>query len=131
MAAAPSGLNRFYYVLGAVALVGVAALGYMVVRKPPISIPANVTIQVSDTSGFHGYFWGSDSAALTVTEYADYECPACQQFMVVQMPTIDERLIRTGKVRWRYGTFHSSSTAMPWRQDMRRPARMSRGSTGR
>ena len=105
MAAAPSGLNRFYYVLGAVALIGIAALGYLTLRKPPISIPANVTIQVSDTSGFHGYYMGSDSAPLVVTEYADYECPACQQFMVVQMPTIEERLIRTGKVRWRYRDF--------------------------
>jgi protein-disulfide isomerase len=105
MAAAPSGLNRFYYVLGAIALIGVAAIGYLAIRKPPISIPANVTIQVSDTSGFHGYYLGSDSAPLTVTEYADYECPACQQFMVVQMPTIEERLIQTGKVRWRYRDF--------------------------
>lgn len=105
MAAAPSGLTRFYYILGAVALLGAAGLGYLTMRKPPISIPANVTIQVSDTSGFHGYYLGSDSAPLTVTEYADYECPACQQFMAVQMPTIEERLIQTGKVRWRYRDF--------------------------
>jgi protein-disulfide isomerase len=48
---------------------------------------------------------GSPDAPLEVTEYADYECPACQEFMVVQMPTIEERLIATGKVRWRYRDF--------------------------
>ena len=105
MAASPSGLNRFYYLLGGAAILGAAAIGYLAMRKPPVSIPANAVIQVSDTSGFHGYYEGSDSAPLTVTEYADYECPACQQFMTVQMPTIEERLIRTGKVRWRYRDF--------------------------
>jgi protein-disulfide isomerase len=105
MAAAASGLNRFYYLLGGAAVVGVAVLVFLSVRRPPVSIPANVTIQVSDTSGFHGYYEGSDSAPLMVTEYADYECPACQQWMAVQMPTIEERLVRTGRVRWRYRDF--------------------------
>lgn len=105
MAAASSGLKSFYSFLGGLAVIGIVTLGYLVLRKPPISIPANVTIQVADTSGFHGYYLGSDSAPLLVTEYADYECPACQQFMTVQMPTIEERLIRTGRVRWRYRDF--------------------------
>lgn len=105
MAAATRGLKRFYYLLGAGAVAGAAVLGLTVLRKPPVSIPAKVTIQVSDTSGFHGYYLGSDSAPLTVSEYADYECPACQGFMAVQMPTIEERLLRTGRVRWRYRDF--------------------------
>ncbi|HTS89757.1 MAG TPA: thioredoxin domain-containing protein [Gemmatimonadales bacterium] len=105
MAAASSGLKSFYFFLGGVAVIGIVTLGYLVFHQPPISIPANVTVQASDTSGFHGYFLGSDSAPLTVTEYADYECPACQQFMTVQMPTIEERLIQTGQVRWRYRDF--------------------------
>lgn len=104
MAAASSGLNRFYYILGAVAVAGAGTLFFMANRKA-VSIPANVTVQVSDTSGFHGYYLGSDSAPLTVTEYADYECPACQQWYTVQFPTIEERLIQTGKVRWRYRDF--------------------------
>jgi protein-disulfide isomerase len=105
MAATPAGVNRFYYLLAGVALIGVIVLALLVFRRPPVSIPANVVIQPNDTSGFHGYYLGSDSARLTVTEYADYECPACQQFMTVQMPTIEERLIRGGQVRWRYRDF--------------------------
>jgi protein-disulfide isomerase len=102
MAAARNGLNRFYLILVVIGVAGGAGLAYLSLRRPTISIPANVTIDVSDTSGFHGYYLGQDSAPLTVTEYADYECPACQQFMAVQMPTIEERLIATGRVRWRY-----------------------------
>lgn len=105
MAAATSGLKGFYYLLGAVGLAGAGILGYLALRRPPVSIPAQVTIQPGDTSDFHGYFMGADSAPLTVTEYADFECPACQQWMVVQMPTIEERLIQTGRLRWRYRDF--------------------------
>lgn len=105
MAAPSGGLSRFYLLLGAAAAVGAAVIGLVVFRKPAVSIPANPVIQVSDTSGFRGYLLGSDSALLEVTEYADYECPACQQWAVVQFPTIQERLIRTGKVRWRYRDF--------------------------
>ncbi len=104
MAAATSGLNRFYYILGAVAVAGAGILAFMASRKT-VSIPANVVVQISDTSGFHGYYLGSESAPLTVTEYADFECPACQQWYEVQFPTIEERLIQTGKVRWRYRDF--------------------------
>ncbi|HXI20497.1 MAG TPA: thioredoxin domain-containing protein [Gemmatimonadales bacterium] len=105
MAAASGGLNRFYVVLGGVALAGGAVIAFLAFRRPALSFPANVPVTVADTSGFHGYFLGSDSAPLTVTEFADYECPACQQWEVVQFPTIEERLIRTGKVRWRYRDF--------------------------
>lgn len=102
MAAASGGLSRFYLLLGAAAAAGLGAIAFAALRKPAVSIPANPTISVSDTSGFRGYILGSDSAPIEVTEYADYECPACQQFAMVQFPTIAERLIRTGKVRWRY-----------------------------
>jgi len=105
MAAGPGGLNRFYLTLGVALVAGSGVMAYVLTRKQAVSIPANPVIQVSDTSGFSGYYLGSDSAPLTVTEYADYECPACQQWAVVQFPTIRERLVTTGRVRWRYRDF--------------------------
>jgi protein-disulfide isomerase len=105
MAAAPGGMKGFYTFLGAALVLGVGVLGFLFMRKPSVSIPANPVIQVGDTSGFRGYLLGSDSAPLEVTEYADFQCPACQQWATVQFPTIEERLIRTGRVRWRYRDF--------------------------
>lgn len=105
MAQGSGGLNRFYLVLGLAVVAGGGVMAYVLTRRPAVSIPANPVIQVSDTSGFSGYYLGSDSAPLTVTEYADYECPACQQWAVVQFPTIKERLIQAGQVRWRYRDF--------------------------
>ena len=105
MAAGPGGLNRFYLMLGVALVAGGGVMAYVLTRRPAVSIPANPVIQVSDTSGFSGYYLGSDSAPLTVTEYADYECPACQQWAIVQFPTIRQRLIASGQVRWRYRDF--------------------------
>jgi protein-disulfide isomerase len=105
MATSPGGLKRFYAVFVVVALVGLGALGYLLAKPATVSIPVNVTIQPSDTAGFHGYVKGSDSAAVEITEFADYQCPFCQTFATLQMPTIEERLIKTGRLRWRYRDF--------------------------
>ena len=104
MAATP-GMKRFYAILAGVAVLGLGALGFLLSRPRVTSIPVNVTIQPSDTAGFRGYVKGSPSAPVEITEYADYQCPFCQTFATLQMPTIDERLIKTGRLRWRYRDF--------------------------
>jgi len=105
MAGTPVGMKGFYAALGGVAVVGVGVLGWMLSRPRTASIPANVTVQAADTAGFRGYLLGSDSAKVEITEYADYQCPFCQTFSTLQMPTIKERLIDTGRLRWRYRDF--------------------------
>src|SRR6476619_3626825 len=91
MAASPVGMKRFYGLLAAVAVVGIGLLGYQ------LSKPATV--------GFHGYVKGDPNAPVEITEYADYQCPFCQTFATLQMPTIEERLIKPGRLRWRYRDF--------------------------
>jgi protein-disulfide isomerase len=105
MAATKTGMKRFYAVFAAVAVIGVGALAYLLFKPATVSIPANVAIQPSDTSGFRGYLKGSADAPVEITEYADYQCPFCQTFATLQMPTIEERLVLTGRVRWRYRDF--------------------------
>jgi protein-disulfide isomerase len=105
MAATPVGMNRFYAILAGVAVLGLGVLGYLLAKPATVSIPANVTVKASDTAGFHGYVKGSDSAPVEITEFADYQCPFCQTFATLQMPTIEQRLIDTGRLRWRYRDF--------------------------
>lgn len=105
MAATQTGVKRFYAVLAALALVGLGVLAYLLLKPDTVSIPANVTIQASDTTGFRGYIKGSPDAPVEITEFADYQCPFCQTFATLQMPTLDERLVKTGRVRWRYRDF--------------------------
>jgi protein-disulfide isomerase len=105
MAAPRSGLNRFYLSLGVGALAGLGGLYYLVQRPKNVSIPANVEILAADTAGFQGYYLGSDSAKIEISEYADYQCPGCQQFESIQFPSVIQQLIQTGQVRWRYRDF--------------------------
>jgi len=102
MAAATGGMKGFYMVLGVVAVAGLAVLGYQLSRSSSAGIPANVAILPSDTAGFRGYVLGSDSAPVEIVEYADYQCPWCAQFALVTFPDVEERLIKTGRLRWRY-----------------------------
>jgi protein-disulfide isomerase len=105
MAGTPAGLKRFYLVLAAVAVVGVGALAWVLARPSTVSIPANVAVQPSDTAGFRGYVLGDANAPVEITEFADYQCPFCQTFATLQMPTIRQKLIESGRVRWRFRDF--------------------------
>ena len=105
MAQTRSGVNQFYILLGAIALIGAGTLAWMVMKPKSVSIPIGAPVEVSDTSGFRGYILGSDSAPVEVTEYADYECPVCAGFEQVQFPTVYKQLIASGMVRWRYRDF--------------------------
>jgi protein-disulfide isomerase len=98
-------MKQFYAVLAAVVFIGIGALGYLLAKPATVSIPANVTVQPSDTAGFRGYLKGSANAPVEITEFADYQCPFCQTFATLQMPTIEQRLIDTGRLRWRYMDF--------------------------
>ena len=100
------GMNRFYTLFAVVGVLGLAAIGYLALAgSKPVSIPVDAAILAADTAGFRGYLLGSDSAPLEITEYADYQCPGCQQFETLQFPQVRRQLIETGRVRWRYRDF--------------------------
>jgi protein-disulfide isomerase len=98
-------MNRFYLLLGTVAVAGIAALVYQMGKPNSVSIPVNVTVLAADTAGFRGYLIGADSAPVEISVFADYQCPACGQFENVQWPVVQQQLISTGLVRWRYRDF--------------------------
>ena len=106
MAQAQRGMNRFYTLLGVVGVAGLGFIGYLAVAGgDSVPIPVDVTVLASDTAGFRGYLLGSDSAPVEISEYADYQCPACNDFELLQFPQVRRQLIETGRVRWRYRDF--------------------------
>jgi protein-disulfide isomerase len=96
------GQKSFYVMLTGILLVGAVLVGYRVLGGKTISIPANPVVSEADTTGFRGYIIGSESAPVEVTEYADFQCPACANFEAVSWPDVKARLIDTGKIRYRY-----------------------------
>lgn len=43
---------------------------------------------------------GRPEAPVTVVEFTDYQCPFCLRFIKTTFPTLKEKYIDTGKVRW-------------------------------
>jgi protein-disulfide isomerase len=106
-------MNRFYLLLAGVAVAAGALIWLGSRPRTEATLPgANpaVTITAAD-SAFRGHVLGNDSAPVEVTEYADFQCPHCAEFAVVQFPTIREQLINTGRLRWRFMEY---PLGFPW-----------------
>jgi protein-disulfide isomerase len=97
-------LRVFYAALGVIAVVGIA--GILVARARAGDTSSSQTVSAApDTAAFMGHVMGSDSAPVTIIEYADFECPACAQFAVLTAPDVKQRLVATGRVRWIFRDF--------------------------
>ncbi len=84
---------RILLLLGAAIVAGLMAGGC------PQADDGNLTITARD------HVLGSASAAITVIEYGDFECPVCGRFAAETFPTIRRDFIDTGKVRWVFRHF--------------------------
>jgi len=95
--------NRFYVVLGVIALAGGAAIFWS--RGDRGAQSGTLKPLEGSSAGAEampGYVVGSDSAKLEVLEYADFQCPACRMFTIITKPDVDERLVKPGLIRWRF-----------------------------
>jgi len=98
-------MKRFYLMLGVLTLALGGMLVYLLQTNPSAPRAATEAPTTVVDDGFRGNTLGSDSARIEVVEYVDFECPVCASFAVIQMPTIKEQLIATGRVRWRFRDF--------------------------
>jgi protein-disulfide isomerase len=63
----------------------------------------------ADANPLAGRMRGSPSAAVTVYEMSDFQCPYCRQFALTTFPTLDSAYVATGKVRWAFVNFPLTS----------------------
>jgi protein-disulfide isomerase len=98
-------LRFFYIALGLIAIGGLIAI-WMVRQSNAARTAAREAGPVPvNAAGFEGWVMGSDSAAVEIVEYADFECGACAHFSILTGPDIRDRLVASGRVRWRFRDF--------------------------
>ena len=97
--------KAFFWLLGVIALVGVAALGY--VASKPKAAPTDVK-NIADTTNAgpaQGYLMGKVDAPVKILEYADFECPGCAGFATVTEPDVRTRIVEPGLASITYYDF--------------------------
>src|SRR3954469_1342432 len=96
--------KAFLWVLGLIALVGVAALGY-VVTKPKASSTVRDVADTTNAGPSQGYLIGKVDAPVKIMEFADFECPSCAGFATVTEPDVRSRIIDPGLANLTYYDF--------------------------
>ncbi len=74
--------------------------------------PTTATVAISNKP-----VMGSESAPVTVVEFADYQCPYCLRFTKTTFPYLKREYIDTGKVRW-----VALNLPLPFHKDARKAA---------
>jgi protein-disulfide isomerase len=60
---------------------------------------------LADSGGLDDMVMGSETAPVTIIEYASMTCPHCAHFTIETFPKLKERYIDTGKVRYIFREF--------------------------
>lgn len=86
----------FYWLLGIIAIVGVAALAYVATRPKDAVRDVASGPDTTNAGAAQGYVLGNPDAPVKILEYADFECPACAGFATITEPDVRTRIIQTG-----------------------------------
>lgn len=109
-----SRLNAFYIVLGLVAIAGVGALAFAMMRSGGGAATAPIPVEGLDNpqalvARATGIVRGSADAPVKILEFADYQCPACGVFSAQVEPRLRAAYIDPGKVQFVYYDFPLTS----------------------
>jgi protein-disulfide isomerase len=104
-------MTKFYWALGAIAVVGVAVVGYSV-GSNALGAAATEPIAVEGLDNMEqlvelaqGVTKGDENAPVTIVEFADYQCPACGVFALRFKPQVELTYVQTGKAKFVFYDF--------------------------
>ena len=94
----------FFLGLGAIAVIGIALIAMQARGSGPM--PRIVAeLPPGDAGRAQPYVYGNPNAPVAISEFADFECPACAQFATLTEPDIRKRLADPGQVSFRFYDF--------------------------
>lgn len=97
--------KAFFWILGLIALVGVAALGYVASKPKSAGVATSETADTTNAGPAQGYLIGKVDAPVKILEYADFECPSCGGWATVTEPDVRSRIINAGLANLTYYDF--------------------------
>ena len=106
-----SEMTKLYIVLGVVAVVALAAVGYSVgsggggsAATEPVDVEGLDDMETLIALA-QGVSVGDDDAPITIVEFGDYQCPGCGAFAMGVKPQVDLRLVQSGRANFIFYDF--------------------------
>lgn len=98
-------MKKLYIVLAVVAAVGIGAVAMSVGGSSGSAVTAPVAVEGLDdlerlVELAQGVTKGDESAAITIIEFGDFQCPACQAFATQVKPSIELAYVESGKAKF-------------------------------
>jgi protein-disulfide isomerase len=99
-------MKKLYIVLAVVAAVGIGAVGYSV-SSGGSAVTAPIAVDGMDdlerlVELAQGVTKGDENAPVTIIEFGDFQCPACQQFATQHKPQVELAFVESGKAKFVY-----------------------------
>ena len=110
--------KAFFWLLGVIALIGVAALGYVATKPKSSSVQAADTADTTNAGPSQGYLIGKVDAPVKILEFADFECPSCGGWATVTEPDVRTRIINAGLANLTYYDFPLTQVEMGERMQL-------------
>ncbi len=107
----PSNLKTFYWLLGLLAVAGIAAIAWIVLQGragdaalEPVDIPSAQDPQTLVAKA-EGVTIGNDGAPVKMLVFSDYQCPYCGEFAAQIEPVLRKEFVDSGKLQFVYYDF--------------------------